>query len=515
MALSLVVSGLSAGTAWADNAPAPLKTVVVPQPTGGDIIDQAAAVRLGKALFWDRQTGGDGMIACATCHYNAGADGRLKNTVHPGPDGLFQGEGVTGPGQTIKTLTNITTDDRVGSQGIVGSIFISVHSVDPKNPAADECIPNHTEPFVDQRRVTGRNAPTVIGAVFNRDNFWDGRANHTFNGLDPFGATANAGGTLVGFIGNSSLASQADGPPNNPTEMSCEGRQFNGGNSLAAKLLDRPALQFQLVHPNDSALGSHSAAPANGLKCNDHTCTYRELIAEAFGGDMAAGADNKFSHIWGQAIQAYEATLIPDQTPMDHYLAGDKTALTSSQQLGLNILSGKGKCTTCHAGAELTDASLSFAAQKGLINEDGGDQGFHNNGVRPTAEDPGRAGTGPNGVSFSQSGSPSDSGAFKTPSLRNVGLTSPYFHNGGKATLEDVVDFYNRGGDFANPEKAKRIRPLSLSAKEKTALVDLLKNGLTDCRVEMEQAPFDHPSLDLPNSPSLPAVGAAGVGACP
>jgi len=54
-----------------------------------------------------------------------------------------------------------------------------------------------------------------------------------------------------------------------------------------------------------------------------------------------------------------------------------------------------------------------------------------------------------------------------------------------------------------------------LSAKEKTALVDLLKNGLTDCRVEMEQAPFDHPSLDLPNGPSLPAVGAAGVGACP
>src|SRR5215475_4589128 len=127
---------------------------------------------------------------------------------------------------------------------------------------------------------------------------------------------------------------------------------------------------------------------------------------------------------------------------MDLFLAGNRKAVTSSQQSGFSIFNGKGKCTTCHAGAELTDASLSFAAQRGLINEDGGDQGFHNNGVRPTAEDPGRAGTGPNGVSFSQSGSPSDHGAFKTPSLRNVGLTAPYFHNGGKAMLEDVVDFY-------------------------------------------------------------------------
>ena len=195
---------------------------------------------------------------------------------------------------------------------------------------------------------------------------------------------------------------------------------------------------------------------------------------------------------------------------MDLYLAGSKNALTGSQQSGLNIFSGKGKCTTCHAGAELTDASVSFAAQKGLINEDGGDQGFHNNGVRPTAEDLGRAGTGPNGVSYSVSGSPKDHGAFKTPGLRNVNLTAPYFHNGGKASLADVVDFYNRGGDFANPEKAKRIQPLSLSASEKAALVDFLTNGLTDPRVEKEQAPFDHPSLDLPNGAPLQAVGAAG-----
>src|SRR5262245_19898424 len=352
MALSLAVPAFYAGTVWADNAPAPLKTVVVPQPTGGDIIDQAAAVRLGKALFWDMQTGGDGMIACATCHFHAGADNRLTNTVNPGPDNNFQSEGVTGPGQTIQTLTNITTDDRGGSTGIVGSIF---NNVDP-NPTspADDCSPDETTPFYHNRRVTGRNAPTVIGAVFNRDNFWDGRANHNFNGLDPFGTTANAGGTMGSLMGNSSLASQADGPPNNGTEMSCAGRTFNGPNSLAAKLLARPALQYQSVDPTDSALGMLSAWPATGLLCGDdhtgtHPCMYTELIEKAFGSGI--DADNHFSRIWGQAIQAYESTLIPDQTPMDRYLAGDKTALTSSQQRGLDILSGKGKCTSCHAGA--------------------------------------------------------------------------------------------------------------------------------------------------------------------
>jgi cytochrome c peroxidase len=100
-----------------------------------------------------------------------------------------------------------------------------------------------------------------------------------------------------------------------------------------------------------------------------------------------------------------------------------------------------------------------------------------------------------------------DRGAFKTPTVRNVKLTAPYFHNGGKATLDDVVDHYNRGGDVANPELAKRIKPLGLSSSDKAALVDFLMNALTDCRTEREEAPFDHPSLVVPNGASLPATG--------
>jgi hypothetical protein len=90
-------------------------------------------------------------------------------------------------------------------------------------------------------------------------------------------------------------------------------------------------------------------------------------------------------------------------------------------------------------------------------------------------------------------------------------LTGPYFHNGGQATLEQVVAFYSRGGDgagndFANTtgfgvnptNRAPAILPLHLSATDQANLVAFLKS-LTDDRVRWEQAPFDHPSLNVPN----------------
>ena len=125
-------------------------------------------------------------------------------------------------------------------------------------------------------------------------------------------------------------------------------------------------------------------------------------------------------------------------------------------------------------------------------------------------------------------------GAFKTPGLRNVELTAPYFHNGGVATLRQVVEFYNRGGDFAIENRRDLdpdIQPLGLSESEKDALVAFLES-LTDDRLRFDKAPFDHPSLDVPNGGKvgasylrdfgdglaltrddrvyLPAVGAAG-----
>ena len=84
--------------------------------------------------------------------------------------------------------------------------------------------------------------------------------------------------------------------------------------------------------------------------------------------------------------------------------AGNSGALTAQQQRGLDRFQGKGNCTKCHAGAMLSDATVSFFEASGPLNHDGGDQGFHNLGVRPTAEDLGRAGAGPVGVAYSVSG---------------------------------------------------------------------------------------------------------------
>ncbi|WP_394824436.1 cytochrome-c peroxidase [Pendulispora albinea] len=490
-----------------DNPP-PLSQIIVPQPSGGDIADPAAAVRLGKALFWDIQVGGDGQVACATCHFRAGADNRRINTIDPGPNNVFESGGVTGPGQTFNGASINATDDRVGSQGIVGSTFVSV---DP-NPAnaADSCSPNQIAPFFASRRVTGRNAPTVIGAIFFRDNFWDGRANNRFNGKNPFGFTGNdTEGSFVS-ITNASLASQSVGPPTNDIEMSCTGRAFNGAGSLAEKMLARVPLGKQVVSPTDGVLGAMSNSPSPGINK-----TYTQLIQDAFGVSLAGNSLAQFSRFWGQAVQAYETTLIPSATPFDAFLSGNSSAMTQQQQRGWDRFQGKGHCTKCHSGSELSDATVGFAASNGLINEDGGDQGFHNNGVRPTAEDLGRAGLGPGGVSFSVSGSSRDRGAFKTSALRNVKLTAPYFHNGAFATLEEVVDFYSRGGDFNNPEKASRMQRISFDSGDKAAVVDFLRNALTDCRVEKERAPFDHPSLPLPNGTAVPAIGANGTGACP
>jgi cytochrome c peroxidase len=487
----------------------PLSEVRIPAPAGGDVIDVAAAVRLGKVLFWDVQVGSDGRTACATCHFHAGADNRRRNTIHPGPNGAF--ESVAGPGEVFGGDA-IRGDDVVGSQGVPRGLFVAL----PSSPgsAVDECRAFPGAPFAGHSQVTARNAPSVIGAVHYRETFWDGRAHHVFNGLDPFGPTANAAGRRT-HIANATLASQAVGPPNNEVESACAGRSFDGPGSLATKLLARAPLQFQAVAPDDGILGTLSNAPANGLRCANGPCSYAQLVGEAFGPELARNAESSFARIWGQALQAYESTLVPDQTPFDRHLAGVPGALTASELLGLTVFQGKAGCAECHAGTELSDATVDFAERHGLLNRDGGDQGFHNIGLRPTEEDLGRAGLGPGAVPFSASGSPRDRGAFKTPGLRNVALTAPYFHNGSKATLAEVIEFYALGGEFPNREQSTLMRRFSVDHAESQGLLDFMAQALTDCRVQQEQAPFDHPSLPFANGSSLPAVGAAGRDTCP
>jgi hypothetical protein len=102
-------------------------------------------------------------------------------------------------------------------------------------------------------------------------------------------------------------------------------------------------------------------------------------------------------------------------------------------------------------------------------------------------------------------------------SLHNLEIGGPYFHNGGKSTLAQVMDFYNVGGDFANATKAPAMVPLQLTQAQSDSIVSFMLS-LTDDRVLYQKAPFDHPELRLPNGETsgadnmvlFPAVGAAG-----
>ena len=507
---------------------AALSTLPVPTPPNLQefVKDNSAAQKLGKALFWDMQAGADGRQACASCHYNAGADSRSRNQINPrgggftlkGPNAQltaadFPLRKLSDPNNSASAVVS-DSNNVVGSQGVVPAHFADITEGDPfDGQTLDSLDADFHVGGVNVRRSTGRNTPTAINAVFNFRNFWDGRAQNDFNGVDPFGnrdAGARVGKVdsngnvdqVAVNIANSSLASQAVGPPGNEVEMSTNGRSLS---DIGKKLLSVRPLASQEVSKNDSLLGNMADSSGRGLKTN-----YADLIKQAFqsdwwdsnqtvkgpGGRTYSLMQYNFALFWGLAIQSYEATLISDQSPVDKFLSGDTSALSADAQAGMNIFTGKGGCSSCHEGAAFTDATADRVAQKGLT--DGRtDTGFHNIGVRPSTVDGGQDGADPFGnplsVTMLNGGSNAGvAGTFKTPDLRNVALTAPYFHNGGQMTLRQVVDFYSRGGDFPG-----ELGVLNLTDQEKNQLVAFLE-ALTDPRVDNQSAPFDHPELFVP-----------------
>jgi cytochrome c peroxidase len=459
--------------------------------------NEPLALQLGKALFWDEQLGSDGRTACATCHHHAGADSRATNAIHPGPDGQFQ-EAALGATLTPGAFP-LRTDDAAGSQGVLLHEFLGVVSGNPVDDGAPQASVFGAFP-----QVTRRNTPSVINSVFNRMQFWDGRALRVFNGrtIDGSPATvlqAKSDGTIVPVslrFDFASAASQAVGPPDSEVEMAWAGRKLI---DLGKKMLTLKPLGLQRVHPGDSQLGTLRDPAGTGL-----VTSYRSLIEGAFhqrwwrsnaifdragnviGQGTPVGPDQfslmkmNFSMFFGLAINLYEMTLISSDSPFDRFARGDTNALTQRQKDGLTLFTTTLRCNRCHGGSEFTNASFNV----------GGDRSdLANIGVEPFADDPGDG-----------------TGEFKTPSLRNVELTGPYFHNGQFATLRQVVAFYNNGGDEVNPE----LVPLNLSETNKQALVDFLIS-LTDERVRFRRAPFDHPSLSPVNGTPLDEVGAAGA----
>ncbi|MEJ8835805.1 cytochrome c peroxidase [Ramlibacter sp. AN1133] len=571
------------------------------------VADRKALVELGKALFWETKVGSDNKMACASCHFNAGADKRSRNEVNPGlnrrtadlqlGDADFSFQLMPGPNYQMQPTDFPFTrfvagfsgndpakrsghNDVAGSAGVFNADFTAPNVDKTKSGGAqsDVCSTNADAVFhsgsVNTRQVTGRNAPSVINAVYNFRNFWDGRATNVFNGGDPFGAkNPNA---MIWKIDNGvmkqvavalptgALASQAVGPALSSVEMSCANRTFM---ELGEKLLNQPILAAQTISASDSVLGAYATTDLAKRP------TYRALVQQAFNpafwmwptvditefdakkiasmdlrakpfkrkfkkstGQMEAN----FSLFFGLAIQAYEQTLVSDDTRFDQYAIGDATKLTDSEKRGFDIFMNKGNCHACHTGAETTGASfrnVTAVRLERMDMRDGRtmtyDNGFYNIGVSPTREDLGIGARDPFGKPLSESMFMTEAldkdaaaatlgnelfawqymipertnrvnvqGAFKTPGLRNAELTGPYFHNGSKATLMQVVDFYNRGADFGRDNVfnlAPAIVPLGLTEQEKIDLVSFLLS-LTDDRVRMERGPFDHPSLCVPKS---------------
>jgi cytochrome c peroxidase len=276
--------------------------------------------------------------------------------------------------------------------------------------------------FTDGRAVAegiagrrgSRNSPTLLNAMFNAGQFWDGRAD--------------------------TLEDQAVQPLVNPLEM---------GNDSYDEVVKRLR------------------------EVPEYTAEFRIVF----------GSEVKIDLI-GKAIAAYERALVSGDSPLDHFVAGDQDAISESAKRGFALFRGKARCSRCHT---FSDALPFFT-----------DFNYHNTGVAANHPNFDRLSRQAYAVIESekgkevidalakQEGGPElgrvlityqvfDIGSYRTPSLRNIALTAPYFHDGSAKTLADVVKFYNEGGR-QNINREWDLGALALTAEEQRDLVAFLES---------------------------------------
>ena len=294
--------------------------------------------------------------------------------------------------------------------------------------------------------VGQRNSPTVLNALYDATQFWDGRA--------------------------LTLEQQAAMPIINPREM-----------------------------------GEPSLDAAVAVLAQD--AEYRTAFQRVFGHAPTA-ID------LARAIASYERTLIAYDSPFDHFMSGDPTALGKDAQRGWKLFNGRGHCNKCHARDEKVLDATNFT-----------DNAFHNIGVgivrhdvvalarraeeRLASADKQALDRAAIETDFSALGrflisrKPADTAAFKTPNLRNVMVTAPYFHDGSQATLWDVVDHYNKGAGLKDPWLDEDIKPLGLSERDIDDLVAFMASltspeyaalGRTELLRQRAQARLQRPQRD-------------------
>jgi cytochrome c peroxidase len=272
------------------------------------------------------------------------------------------------------------------------------------------------------RRGT-RNSPTLLNAMFNGGQFWDGRA--------------------------ASLEDQGKMPLVNRDEMGNESLD-----EVAARIGAMPeyAKEFERVYG--------TAVNMDGI---------------------------------AKAVAAFERTLVSANAPLDRYLAGDVNSMSEAARSGMGLFRGKARCSVCHAFNQnfSTFATFPFLTDMNYRNTGvaANYDGFgalarramtaardQTDGVPPEVAKDERAGELGR---FLISGNTLDVGAFRTPSLRNVELTAPYFHDGSAATLEDVVRYYIKGGN-QNANRDWQLEPVALNEEEQRNLVEFLKALTSD-----------------------------------
>jgi cytochrome c peroxidase len=274
------------------------------------------------------------------------------------------------------------------------------------------------------------------------------------------------------------------------------GQLFHDGRS--------PSLETQAWAPLLNPIEMGNAGSTDLLEKIDTMPDYAGKFEAAFNGN---GADRNNV---AAALASYQRTLVSGNSRFDRWrYGGERAALNAAEQAGFAVFSGKGRCVACHSVA---DKHALFA-----------DARFHNTGVgwarsktdparryqvqlapgiftqvseqslasvsEPAQSDLGR---------YEVTRLPADRWAYRTPSLRNVALTAPYMHDGSLATLEAVVDYYQKGG-IDNPGKDPLLKPVPLSAQDKRNLVAFLRTLTGDNATALaRQARADAVSHPLP-----------------
>ncbi|MEM9378897.1 MAG: cytochrome c peroxidase [Planctomycetota bacterium] len=341
-----------------------------------------------------------------------------------------------------------------GPDGVFGTDDDSLGSIGvPERTQAGSVVEDAL--FDDRPQATNRRPRTVLAAAYMTQAFWDGRAEDVF--VDP-----ETGEEVLEW--GAALETQSLKPMLSSVEMGAHGRTWA---HVARDLVDAEPLALSPEVPER-------------LETWIDGRDYPELFEEAFGrADLSAAQ-------FAMAVASYERTLIPDQTP----ILQNKPLLTDQELEGLRVFHAKG-CAECHS------------TRGGLFS----DQTFHFIGATDPETDPGLA---------EITGEDYDRGLFLTPTLLGVELRAPYFHDGSKANLDEVIDFYDRGGDFGS-RRQREIVPARFTDDERAALRAFLGRPLTDPRLLTASGPFERPLLssEADGRRTAPIRGISGPASTP